>query len=81
MQTVWRTPVHLNVAESGTVSVAGPREALDYLTTIWPEQTSELFVDTKAACMEALEGVIDGEACRHIFVAAGREAGMISLSD
>ncbi len=81
MQTVWRTPVELNVAGSGTVSVADPREALDYLTTIWPDQTSELFVDTKAACMQALEGVIDGEACRNLFVAAGQEAGMISLSN
>ncbi|WP_082512192.1 DUF982 domain-containing protein [Rhizobium sp. Root1204] len=65
-------------ADSGKVKVHGPQEALDYLLVIWPTEDGELYLKCKAACMEALEGVIPTEEARRLFEYAAKDAGILA---
>ncbi|CAN7731342.1 DUF982 domain-containing protein [Rhizobium sp. LjRoot98] len=78
MTNSWEEPVKLVFADSGTVLVTGPREALEYLLYIWPTSQTELYAKCKETCMEAIEGVTPVEEARSVFERAAREARLLS---
>jgi hypothetical protein len=69
----WTTPVEINLGVTGTRSVAGPFDALIYLTDQWPNRSGPRFLKARVACKAAMEGRLEAEAAREEFVAAANE--------
>jgi len=78
MTISWDRPVELYFADSNKVTVNGPKEALDYLLAMWPTEQGDVYLNSKNACMEAIEGVVPVEQARQAFVAAAEKAGIAS---
>ncbi|WP_275790751.1 DUF982 domain-containing protein [Pararhizobium gei] len=72
----WTNPVRLSFGRGEAVTIEGPRDALDYLLSMWPLSDGEMFQAAKTACMEADAGVIPIEESREALIAAAREANL-----
>jgi len=45
---------------------------------MWPTEQGDVYLNSKNACMEAIEGVVPVEQARQAFVAAAEKAGIAS---
>lgn len=68
----WKEPIEIQLG--GTRVVAGPFDALIYLTENWPNRSGRHFIRAQIACKAAVEGRLESETARREFVAAAEEA-------
>lgn len=69
----WNEPVEVSFPTTGSYKVAGPFEALAYLTDNWPAQQGLDFVKARSACRGALAGHRTVDDARIAFEAAAAE--------
>lgn len=74
MSKTWNNPVKIQLGPQGTRTVAGPFDALIYLTDSWPDRTGPRFVRARIACKAAHEGRLELQTAREDFLAAAKEA-------
>jgi hypothetical protein len=71
-------PVQVAVGISGDVRyVSNARQAVDLLTTHWPDAGTPTHRDARHACQAVLHGTMSADAAREAFVAAARRARIL----
>ena len=79
-KTVWTSPVDIRYAKSGPVhTVSTSAFALEHLTTIWPDGAhGPSFYRAILACGDTPGGAIARDLARSAFIAAARDAAILS---
>ena len=71
----WNTPVAVNFPHQDIQVVSGPFEAMTCLTNRWPNMRGLKFLRARMACKAALDGRINADDARAVFIEAVGEAG------
>ena len=70
----WSRPIEVGFVSGEAKMVSGPSEALNCLTTLWPDRRGPLYVAARSVCRAAMDGRKSVEEARETFISATREA-------